>query len=128
MSTPSPASSDSTPLRTAVEPSSRRSGRFISLASPLALLALWRSWHAPDWSTRGSFPRRRGFSDLHRLDRIRRTPGEYLASLLRLFWGSLIGGIPRLPGLAMGLYRPVRAVFEPLVAATYPVPKSASCP
>ena len=28
----------------------------------------------------------------------------------------------------MGLYRPVRAVLDPLVAATYPVPKSAIVP
>src|SRR4029077_6135957 len=31
-------------------------------------------------------------------------------------------------GLAMGLYRPVRAIVDPLVAATYPVPKSAILP
>jgi len=30
--------------------------------------------------------------------------------------------------LAMGLYRPVRALIEPLVAATYPIPKSAILP
>ena len=50
-------------------------------------------------------------------------------SLIRLFWGYLLGGIPALLlGLAMGLYRPVRAIVDPLVAATYPVPKSAILP
>ena len=40
-----------------------------------------------------------------------------------------MGGIPALLlGLAMGLYRPVRAMVDPLVAATYPVPKSAILP
>jgi len=51
------------------------------------------------------------------------------ASLTRLFWGVLLGGIPALVlGIIMGLYRPIRAVFEPLVAATYPIPKSAILP
>lgn len=51
------------------------------------------------------------------------------ASLQRLFWGFLLGGIPALAlGLAMGLYRPLRAVVDPLIAATYPVPKSAILP
>jgi NitT/TauT family transport system permease protein len=51
------------------------------------------------------------------------------ASLQRLFWGFLLGGIPALLlGLAMGLYRPVRIAIDPLVAATYPVPKSAILP
>ena len=51
------------------------------------------------------------------------------ASLLRLLWGSLLGGIPAiLLGIAMGLYRPLRAVIDPLVAATYPIPKSAIMP
>ncbi len=41
----------------------------------------------------------------------------------------LVGGVPALLlGIAMGLYRPVRAALEPLVAATYPIPKSAILP
>jgi NitT/TauT family transport system permease protein len=51
------------------------------------------------------------------------------ASLQRLFWGSLLGGVPGLLlGLAMGLYPSLRALLEPLVAATYPIPKSAILP
>jgi NitT/TauT family transport system permease protein len=51
------------------------------------------------------------------------------ASLVRLFWSYLLGGVPALAlGLAMGLYRPVRAIVDPLVATTYPVPKSAILP
>jgi NitT/TauT family transport system permease protein len=51
------------------------------------------------------------------------------ASLTRLFWGVLLGGIPALAlGIVMGLSRPIRAVFDPLVAATYPIPKSAILP
>ncbi|HLQ25568.1 MAG TPA: ABC transporter permease [Acidiferrobacterales bacterium] len=51
------------------------------------------------------------------------------ASLQRLFWGFLLGGIPALAlGIIMGLYRPMRALFDPLIAATYPIPKSAILP
>jgi NitT/TauT family transport system permease protein len=50
-------------------------------------------------------------------------------SLERLFFGFLLGAIPALAiGLAMGLYRPVRALVEPLILGTYPVPKSAILP
>jgi ABC-type nitrate/sulfonate/bicarbonate transport system permease component len=50
-------------------------------------------------------------------------------SLERLFLGFLLGAIPALAiGLAMGLYRPVRALVEPLVLGTYPIPKSAILP
>lgn len=52
-----------------------------------------------------------------------------LASLQRLLWGSLLGGIPALViGILMGLYRPLRAAIDPLISATYPVPKSAILP
>jgi NitT/TauT family transport system permease protein len=50
-------------------------------------------------------------------------------SLERLFFGFLLGAIPALAiGLAMGLYRPVRVLVEPLILGTYPVPKSAILP
>jgi ABC-type nitrate/sulfonate/bicarbonate transport system permease component len=59
--------------------------------------------------------------------------GQLLAntwiSLERLFIGFLLGAIPALViGLAMGLYRPIRALVEPLVLGTYPIPKSAILP
>ena len=50
-------------------------------------------------------------------------------SLKRLFWGTLIGGVPALVlGIAMGLNRPIRAIFDPLISATYPIPKSSILP
>jgi ABC-type nitrate/sulfonate/bicarbonate transport system permease component len=59
--------------------------------------------------------------------------GQLLAnttiSLERLFFGFLLGAIPGLIiGLTMGLYRPVRALVEPLIQGTYPIPKSAILP
>jgi NitT/TauT family transport system permease protein len=50
-------------------------------------------------------------------------------SMQRLLYGTIIGGVPALVlGIAMGLNRPIRALFDPLIAATYPVPKSAILP
>lgn len=59
--------------------------------------------------------------------------GELLAntwvSVRRLVLGLLLGGIPALIlGIIMGLYRPIRAALDPLIAATYPIPKSAILP
>jgi len=52
-----------------------------------------------------------------------------LASLRRLALGMLLGGVPALLlGLAMGISRPVRAAIDPLISATYPIPKSAILP
>jgi ABC-type nitrate/sulfonate/bicarbonate transport system permease component len=51
------------------------------------------------------------------------------ASLVRLAAGFLIGVIPGVAlGLVMGLNRYVRAALDPLVAATYPIPKIAILP
>ncbi len=51
------------------------------------------------------------------------------ASLQRLFWGILYGGVPALIlGVAMGLYRNLRMIVEPVISATYPIPKSAILP
>ncbi len=50
-------------------------------------------------------------------------------SLERLVLGFLLGGVPALIiGIAMGIWRPVRAFIDPLIAATYPIPKSAILP
>lgn len=50
-------------------------------------------------------------------------------SLHRLFLGFLVGSIPALVlGIIMGLNRTVRAIFDPLISATYPIPKSAILP
>ncbi|HEY8458707.1 MAG TPA: ABC transporter permease [Actinopolymorphaceae bacterium] len=50
-------------------------------------------------------------------------------SLQRLAVGLVIGAVPGVVlGLLMGLYRPIRVTFDPLIAATYPIPKSAILP
>ena len=50
-------------------------------------------------------------------------------SMQRLAYGTVVGALPALIlGIAMGLNRPIRALCDPIIAATYPVPKSAILP
>lgn len=108
----------------------RHRDRLINIASPILLLLVWelaaqfkmidvRFFPAPSTILRTLF----------------KLAGSGLlwdntwASLQRLFWGTVFGGVPALAlGIAMGLYRPLRAAVDPLISATYPVPKSAILP
>src|SRR5437588_6845808 len=104
--------------------------RVINIISPIAMLVLW------EIATRTGILDARFFpAPSHIFDTLVTLIGNGVlwqntwASLQRLFWGALLGGIPALLlGIAMGLYRPLRAVVDPLVSATYPVPKSAIMP
>ena len=107
-----------------------RRDRLISVASPLLLLAVWEVCVRAAWVDARFFPAPSTILTtlLHLLE-----SGELWthtwASLQRLFWGFLVGGVPALfLGIAMGLSRPLRAAIDPLIAATYPVPKSAILP
>jgi ABC-type nitrate/sulfonate/bicarbonate transport system permease component len=104
--------------------------RLLGIASPVALLLLWeisaragvidvRFFPAPSSIARQAVALA-GSGELW---------GHVSASLQRLLWGTLLGGIPALLlGIAMGLYRPIRAAVDPLISVTYPVPKSAILP
>jgi NitT/TauT family transport system permease protein len=111
-------------------PSARSRERLIGLASPVALLIAWEASVHLGWIDPRFFPAPSAIAgSFLRMARSGELWANLSASLVRLFWGCLLGGIPALLlGLAMGLYRPVRAIIEPLVAATYPIPKSAILP
>jgi ABC-type nitrate/sulfonate/bicarbonate transport system permease component len=104
--------------------------RLISIASPIILLLLW------EISVRGGLLDARFFpapskigGTLLVLIRDGSLWANTWATLQRLFWGFLLGGVPALLlGIAMGLNRPLRAFVDPLVAASYPIPKSAIFP
>ncbi|SDF04993.1 ABC transporter permease [Sporomusa acidovorans] len=50
-------------------------------------------------------------------------------SVLRVIWGFLAGAVPGiLLGLSMGLSPFIRSAVEPMIAATYPIPKLAIMP
>jgi ABC-type nitrate/sulfonate/bicarbonate transport system permease component len=104
--------------------------RLITIASPLALLLLWELLARTGAIDARFFPPpSKIFVQLVALVESGELARNTWASLQRLFWGSLIGGIPALVlGIVMGLYRPVRTIVDPLVSATYPVPKSAILP
>ena len=112
------------------ELSLRDRDRILSIASPIGLLLVWE------------IAARTGIIDT----RFFPAPSSILAflwdlllsgdlwmhtwaSLQRLFWGILFGGVPALVlGIAMGLNRTMRALIDPLIAATYPIPKSSILP
>jgi len=110
--------------------SMRTRERILGIASPMALLVVWELAARLHFIDTRFFPAPSSVIAVL-IDMLR--SGELvtntLVSLRRLALGTLIGGVPALIlGIAMGLNRWVRAVFDPLVAATLPIPKSAILP
>jgi len=104
--------------------------RLLNIISPLALLLVWELCAHFELIDIRLFPAPSSIiaTMVHMLG-----TGELvthtLISLQRLAYGTLIGSVPALIlGIAMGLNRPIRALFDPLISATYPVPKSAILP
>ena len=110
--------------------SQRARERLISLLSPAGLLIVWEVLADLHVIDPRFFPPPSSIAvTLIKLARSGELWANLSASLGRLFWGYLLGGVPALLlGLTMGLYRPVRAMLDPLIAATYPIPKSAILP
>jgi ABC-type nitrate/sulfonate/bicarbonate transport system permease component len=108
----------------------RRRERLMSIGSPLGLLLIWEVCGRLGWIDVRFFP----------------VPSTILAALVELTWsgeliehvlislqrivlGFLLGGIPAvIIGISMGLWRPVRALIDPLISALFPIPKSAIVP
>jgi ABC-type nitrate/sulfonate/bicarbonate transport system permease component len=110
--------------------SMRARERILGIASPLALLAVWEIAARLNYIDVRFFPAPSSVI-VTMIEMLR--SGELitntLVSLRRLALGAVIGGVPALVlGIAMGLNRWVRAAFDPIVAATYPIPKSAILP
>lgn len=104
--------------------------RLISIFTPIGLLALWEIGARLGWIDTRFFSSpaliARQFIVLSQSGEIWQNTG---VSLQRLGIGFLVGGVPAIVlGIAMGLSRPVRAAIDPLIAATYPLPKSAIFP
>jgi ABC-type nitrate/sulfonate/bicarbonate transport system permease component len=104
--------------------------RLTGVLSPLVLIVLWELAARTNMIDTRFFPAPTAIVSKG-LDLVQTGElwGHLSASLQRLLWGSLLGGIPALViGIVMGLYRPIRAAIDPLISATYPVPKSAILP
>lgn len=116
--------------RRGVSVSARHRDRLLSVASPVALLLAWEAAaHFQLIDTR-FFPAPSSIaSHLVELARSGELLDNTAISLQRLVLGFLLGGVPGLIiGVVMGLYRPVRLLIDPLIAATYPIPKSSILP
>ena len=110
--------------------------RLLSILSPLILLGIWELFAQLRVIDTRFFPAPSSiFGVLWQM--MRPSPqfptGElwfHLAiSLERIVIGFLIGAVPGiLIGLAMGLFSPIRAVIQPLIDATFPIPKIAILP
>lgn len=107
-----------------------RRDRLIGILSPFMLLAAWEAAALSGMLDIRFFPA--PTTILQTLLKLLETGDLWTntwASLQRLFWGFLLGGIPGLIlGVIMGLSRALRAAVDPLIAATYPIPKSAILP
>jgi ABC-type nitrate/sulfonate/bicarbonate transport system permease component len=104
--------------------------RMMGVLVPLALLAIWELAAQLGWIDVRFFP---APSNVAKAMLTSLRSGELLtnteATLQRLLLGFVLGGVPGLAvGILMGVYRPLRLIFDPLIAATYPIPKSAILP
>lgn len=108
----------------------RHGDRLIGVLSPILLLMVWELLVRFHIISPQFFPA--PSSIFTKFVRLAGTEDLWInigVSLRRLFWGFIIGGIPALVlGIVMGLSKPIRLFVNPLVASTYPIPKSALLP
>jgi ABC-type nitrate/sulfonate/bicarbonate transport system permease component len=108
----------------------RRRDRILSIASPLGLLLAWELAADTGLIDVRFFPAPSSIiAKLIEMARSGELTENVLISLQRIVLGFLLGGVPAIViGIAMGIWRPVRALVDPLIVATYPIPKSSLLP
>jgi ABC-type nitrate/sulfonate/bicarbonate transport system permease component len=108
----------------------RRRDRVLSIASPLGLLLAWEVAAQAGLIDVRFFPAPSDIiAKLVEMARSGELTENVLISLQRIVLGFLLGGVPAIViGIAMGIWRPVRALVDPLIVATYPIPKSSLLP
>ena len=108
----------------------RRRDRILSIASPLGLLLAWELAADVGLIDVRFFPAPSSiFAKLIEMAGSGELTENVLISLQRIVLGFLLGGVPAIIiGIAMGIWRPVRAIVDPLIVATYPIPKSSLLP
>lgn len=104
--------------------------RWLSILSPLLLLALWEAAAQLGWINRIFFPPpSEVFAALSRLTAGGQLANDVAISLWRVGAGFVLGALPAIAlGLLMGISPTLRALAQPLAAALYPVPKIALLP
>ncbi|HEY2229860.1 MAG TPA: ABC transporter permease [Xanthobacteraceae bacterium] len=110
--------------------SARRRDRILSIASPLGLLLAWELAADTGLIDIRFFPAPSAIiAKLVEMARSGEITENVLISLQRIALGFLLGGVPAIViGIAMGIWRPIRAIVDPLIVATYPIPKSSLLP
>jgi ABC-type nitrate/sulfonate/bicarbonate transport system permease component len=108
----------------------RRRDRILSIASPLGLLLAWELAAQTALIDVRFFPAPSAIiGKLIEMARSGELTDNVLISLQRIVLGFLLGGVPAIMiGIAMGIWRPIRAIVDPLIVATYPIPKSSLLP
>jgi ABC-type nitrate/sulfonate/bicarbonate transport system permease component len=108
----------------------RRRDRILSIASPLGLLLAWELAAQAGLIDVRFFPApSQIIAKLIEMARSGELTENVLISLQRIVLGFLLGGVPAIViGIAMGIWRPIRAIVDPLIVATYPIPKSSLLP
>jgi NitT/TauT family transport system permease protein len=104
--------------------------RVLSVASPIALLALWEAGAIAGVVDTRFFPApTKIFAALWDLIRSGEMLGHVAISVQRILVGFAIGAVPGIAiGLAVGLFPVARAIVQPLVDALFPIPKIALLP
>jgi|SRR3981081_1544281 ABC-type nitrate/sulfonate/bicarbonate transport system permease component len=106
------------------------SERIIGVASPLLLLLAWELCARFNIIDTRFFPAPTAIvGHMFEMWSSGELWGHLSASLQRLAVGLLVGGVPAIfIGITMGLYRSIYAAVDPLISATYPIPKSSLLP
>jgi len=110
--------------------SERTVERILSVLSPLILLALWELTARAGLIDTRFFPAPSLiFATLWQMVQTGELWTHVSISLRRIAVGFVLGAVPGvIVGLAMGLFGPIRAIIQPLVDATFPIPKIAVLP
>jgi NitT/TauT family transport system permease protein len=128
------------PAATIVAPGAERIGpgplrrifndRVLSVLSPLILLGIWQLAGLTGNLDQRFFPTPAAiFAEAGRMIESGELWLHVSISLQRIVIGFVLGAVPGVAiGLAMGLFQPVRALVQPLVDATFPIPKIAVLP
>src|SRR5436305_3521371 len=124
------ASADAVDIAEAARLSARRRERIMSIASPVGLLLAWELAAQFGAIDVRFFPAPSAIMVvLFRMAATGELWDHVAISLQRIPLGFLLGGIPALIlGIVMGISRPVRALVDPLIVATFPIPKSSILP
>ena len=118
------------PTRVSASMSRQSVERLMNIISPVALIGIWEICAQLGLIDVRFFPPpSKIFKVMYTMIGNGLLEKHVWASMQRLFWGILWGGIPALIlGVAMGMFRTLRMIVEPIIAATYPIPKSAILP